>query len=108
MERMIGVPGAELEIAFATGGGHTIERIHYIRPKSDRSFDRRHCDPGYAHIAFRVRDIERMVDAITAAGYGVFSRPQVVEAGPRKGGKIVYAQGPDGTVIELQQNPPPP
>jgi glyoxylase I family protein len=106
VDRMIGVPGAELEIAFATGGGFTIELIHYIRPKSERSFDRRHCDPGYAHIAFRIRDIDRMAAAISAAGYRLFSRPQVIEAGPRKGGKNVYAEGPDGIVIELQQDPP--
>jgi glyoxylase I family protein len=106
VDRMLGVPGAELDIAFATGGGCTIELIHYVRPKSDRPFTMRHCDSGFAHIAFKVDDVEQMADAVSAAGYHLFSRPQVVPAGPRKGGKNVYAQGPDGIVIELQQAPP--
>jgi catechol 2,3-dioxygenase-like lactoylglutathione lyase family enzyme len=103
--KMVGVPGAEVDIAFATHGGHTIELICYVAPQSSRDHDLVHCDIGYAHIAFEVDDIERVSKAAQAAGYQPFGEPQLVPAGPRKGGWNVYARGPDGIVIELQQAP---
>jgi catechol 2,3-dioxygenase-like lactoylglutathione lyase family enzyme len=108
VERMTGVPGAELDIAFATGGGHTIELIQYVAPVLPRTADKRPCDPGFAHIAFQVEDIDAVVTAINAAGFEAVSPPQIVPAGPRKGGKNVYTRGPDGIVIEFQQAPPAP
>jgi glyoxylase I family protein len=103
VERMIGVAGAVVDIAFATCGDHTIELICYVEPRSSHTGDLRHCDTGFAHVAFEVNDIDSMAEAVQASGYRLFSEPQVVPAGPRKGGKNVYAQGPDGIVIELQQ-----
>jgi catechol 2,3-dioxygenase-like lactoylglutathione lyase family enzyme len=104
--RITGVPGAELDIAFAVAPGHMIELMQYIAPVSRRTFDLRPCDPGFSHIAFEVEDIDAAVAAIEAAGYGAVSVPQIVPAGPRKGGKNVYARGPDGIVIEFQEAPP--
>ena len=104
--RITGVPGAELDIAFAVAPGHMIELMQYITPVSGRSLDLRPCDPGFSHIAFEVDDIDAAVAAIEAAGYTAVSRPQVVPAGPRKGGKNVYTRGPDGIVIEFQEAPP--
>jgi catechol 2,3-dioxygenase-like lactoylglutathione lyase family enzyme len=106
VERMVDVPGAEVDIAFATLGDCTIELICYVTPRSDRINDMRHCDGGFAHIAFMVDDIDSMQQAVKAAGYQLFSEPQVVPAGPRKDGKNVYARGPDGIIVELQQAPP--
>jgi catechol 2,3-dioxygenase-like lactoylglutathione lyase family enzyme len=106
--RMIGVSGAEVDIAFAICGDHTVELICYVTPHEARDHDLRHCDIGYAHLAFEVESIERMAVAVRAAGYELFSEPQVVPAGPRKGGLNVYARGPDGIVIELQQAAAPP
>jgi len=105
--RMVGVPGAEVAIAFATSGDCTIELICYVTPRSDRTSNLRHCDTGFAHIAFQVDDIESMMQSVRAAGFRLYSEPQVVPAGPRKGGKNVYTQGPDGIVVELQEPPPP-
>jgi catechol 2,3-dioxygenase-like lactoylglutathione lyase family enzyme len=104
--RITGVPGAELDIAFAIAPGHVIELMQYLTPVSRRTFDLRPCDPGFSHIAFEVEDIDAAVTDLEAAGYGAFSRPQIVPAGPRKGGKTVYAHGPDGIVIEFQEAPP--
>jgi catechol 2,3-dioxygenase-like lactoylglutathione lyase family enzyme len=105
VERMVAVPGADVDIAFATLGDCTIELICYVAPRSIRAYDLRHCDSGFAHIALEVDDIDRVIQSVTAAGYRPYSEPQVMAAGPRKGGKNVYAQGPDGIVIELQQSP---
>lgn len=102
--RMVGIPEAELDIAFATGGGHTIELIQYVRPDGG-PLNRRHCDIGYTHLAVMVRDIEAMAARVADAGYRLFSKPQTVPAGPRKGLRNVYAEGPDGIVLELQESP---
>ena len=105
VERITGVAGAEVDIAFATGPGCTIELMRFLAPGSDRTFDLRPCDPGFAHIAFEVDDIDATLAAIEAAGFRSFSRPQIVPAGPRKGGKNIYTEGPDGIVVEFQQAP---
>lgn len=106
--RMIGVPGAVLDIAFCTGGGHTIELLHYVSPPPQGDFDRQHNETGFAHIAFAVEDIDAAAAAVRAAGFELFGAPEVVPAGPRKGGKNLYARDVAGIVIELQQAPPPP
>jgi catechol 2,3-dioxygenase-like lactoylglutathione lyase family enzyme len=106
VERLVGVPGAVVDIAFATLGDSTVELICYVEPRSNRANYLKHCDTGFAHIAFDVDDIESTIDSLHAAGYRSFSQPQVIPAGPRKGGKNVYAQGPDGIVVELRQAPP--
>ncbi len=102
--RMVGVPGSEIDIAFATCGGHSIELIQYVRPDGN-PLNRRHCDIGYTHLAVMVRDIDAMATAIADAGYRLFSEPQIVPAGPRKGLRNVYAEGPDGIILELQEAP---
>lgn len=104
--RITGVPGAELDIVFAMAPGHMIELMQYITPVSQRVFDLKPCDPGFTHIAFEVEDIDAAVQAIEAAGCEPFGTPQIVPAGPRKGGKNVYVRGPDNIFIEFQQAPP--
>ena len=81
---MVGIPGAEVDIVFATLGDSTIELICYINPRSDRVNDLRHCDTGFAHIAFHVDDIDSVVGSVQAAGYRLYGDPQIVPAGPRK------------------------
>jgi catechol 2,3-dioxygenase-like lactoylglutathione lyase family enzyme len=106
VEKITGVPNAEIEITFVFGAGYCIELLHFVYPVSDRCIDLRACDAGFAHIAFEVDNIDAMVGKVEAAGYRAFSRPQIVPAGPRKGGKTVYTRGPDGIVIEFQQAAP--
>jgi glyoxylase I family protein len=106
VEKITGVPGAEIDIAFAVGAGYSIELLHFVHPVSQRRMDLQACDPGFAHVAFEVGNIEDIVDSVEAAGYRALSRPQTVPAGPRKGGKNVYVRGPDGIIIEFQQAAP--
>ena len=104
--RMVGVPGARLRIAFCSGGGHTIELIQYVNPAPTPAARRPHNETGFTHIALLVEDIDAASRAICAAGFELFGEPQTVLAGPRKGGKNVYARDTAGLVIELQQPPP--
>jgi catechol 2,3-dioxygenase-like lactoylglutathione lyase family enzyme len=83
VEKITGVPGAEVDIAFAIGAGYSIELLHFVHPSSERTMDLRPCDPGFAHIAFEVESLEQVLDRVEAAGFRAFSRPQVIPAGPR-------------------------
>ena len=106
VSRMVGVPEAALRIAFCSGGGHTIELIEYLNPRPTSEVRLPHNQTGFTHIAVLVEDIDEAGTAISKAGFELFGAPQTVPAGPRKGGKNVYARHGAGLVIELQQPPP--
>ncbi|HUZ72811.1 MAG TPA: VOC family protein [Stellaceae bacterium] len=103
--KITGLPGAVLDIAFVDTPAHRIELIQYLAPQGQATLPLRPCDAGCAHVAFEVDDAEAAVAAIRAAGYLAVSDPQIVPAGPRKGGKNVYVRGPDGIIVEFQQAP---
>jgi catechol 2,3-dioxygenase-like lactoylglutathione lyase family enzyme len=106
VSRLHGVENASVKIAFCSGGGHTIELIQYVNPEPQPALKRRHNETGFMHVAMMVEDIDAAAQALQAAGFELFSPPQVVQAGPRKGGKNVYARDLAGLVLELQQAPP--
>lgn len=103
--KITGLPGAELDIVFVETPGHKIELMQYWTPRGRAGFDLRPCDPGFAHISFEVKEIDALVSVLDSAGYRAVSAPQIVQAGPRKGGRNVYVRGPDGIVIEFQEAP---
>jgi catechol 2,3-dioxygenase-like lactoylglutathione lyase family enzyme len=103
--RLTGVVDAVIDIQFAYGYGCTVELQHYVNPDGKRPLALQPCDAGFAHIAFEVDDVEAIANKISAAGYAPISDPQVVPAGPRKGGKNLYVRGPDNIVIEFQVAP---
>ena len=106
VDRITGLPGAELDIAFAECPGHRIELMQYLAPAGRADALPRPCDPGFAHVAFEVDDIDATVAALAAGGYPPVNPPEIVPAGPRKGGKNVYLYGPAGVALEFQQAPP--
>jgi catechol 2,3-dioxygenase-like lactoylglutathione lyase family enzyme len=101
VERVTGVPGADMEIAFVSGHGHTVELIEYKAPASKGKVQARPCDTGFAHLAFNVDDVDGAVSA--AAGYGVtaVSAPVAINAGPNRGRKVVYCRDGDGVTFEF-------
>jgi catechol 2,3-dioxygenase-like lactoylglutathione lyase family enzyme len=105
VENITGVEGAEVLIAFVDLPGHQIELIQYLAPEDRKLSALRACDTGFAHLAFEVDDVEAVLAAIRAGGFEPFNPPEVVPAGPRKGGKNVYTRDPDGVVLEFQQAP---
>ena len=105
VERITGVDGAEVLIAFVNLPGHQIELLQYLKPDDRRVSELRPCDTGATHLAFEVDDIDAVLEAIKAGGFEPVNPPQAVPAGPRKGGKTVYTRDPDGVVLEFQQAP---
>ncbi|MBT6208471.1 MAG: hypothetical protein HOI35_00420 [Woeseia sp.] len=104
VERLTGVPGAQIRIAFVDLPGHQIELIQYLNPTDTLTSELRHCDAGAFHIALEVDDIEAATDAAESAGYVALGEPQIVPEGPRKGNRNVYLRNSDGIVIEFQMS----
>lgn len=102
VQTIVGMPDAILRIAIVyVPGGANIELIEYARPKG-RKVDSRPCNPGIAHIAFLVDDIERTYLDLTAQGVHFVSPPVWAPGNDGKGKwGVCYLKGPDDITIEL-------
>ena len=61
---------------------------------------------GVAHIAFEVADLGALVPRLRAAGVRLRSEPVVLlEEGRWHGAQAVYAEDPDGVIVELVELP---
>ena len=105
VERITGVPGAEIEIAFVELPGHRIELLQYLKPDVRQISVLRPCDTGFVHLAFEVDDVNAVLNAVRAGGFAAINPPVSPDAGPRKGGKVVYTRDLDGIVLEFQETP---
>ena len=102
-----GVPGAEIKLAVLKAPGHKIELLEYLAPPDRKqNVDLRPCDVGSAHIALTVDDLDAVLNAMAASGWKTAGQPQALKTGPNAGKRVVYVRDPDGTTIELMQQPP--
>jgi catechol 2,3-dioxygenase-like lactoylglutathione lyase family enzyme len=100
-ERITGIPGADLMIAFVRAPGHSIELIEYRAPAEKGRVNARPCDTGFAHIAFNVDDVDAVLAAVEPHGVKPISPPVTIDQGPNKGRRVVYTRDPDGITIEF-------
>ena len=107
IERVVAIPGADIEVAYIQAPGHRLELIRYRGPDSRRQVESRPCDAGFAHVAFDVDDIDSVVVASKEAGVMPLAEPQDLDRGPNKGGRVVYTRDLDGITIEFIQPPKP-
>jgi catechol 2,3-dioxygenase-like lactoylglutathione lyase family enzyme len=101
IERMTAIAGADVEIAFVRGPGHTIELVEYKAPADRTASSMRLCDAGAAHIAFDVDNVQAAVAGAGAHGFRPIGEIIVIDAGPNRGREVVYLKGPDGFVVEF-------
>lgn len=102
LDSIVGVPGAELEIAVVVApGGHKIELLQYDKPDVRPIYRPRSCDVGSAHLTFSVTDIDALLDRVESAGWKRLGAPQTTASGMR----VAYARGPEGHTIEMMQLP---
>lgn len=100
-----GVPGAEISIAVLQGCGHKIELLEYLAPSDRQHFRPRPCDVGSVHIAFVVDHLDALLERIADSGWQAAGTPQILQAGPNAGKRVVYVRDPDGSTIELMERP---
>ena len=114
LRRVVGFPDAELRIALlrlpgssSGASGHHIELLEYRSPRGTRG-DPRTCNPGNAHVAFMVEDIDAAYAELSATGVRFKSVPVEITHGRNRGGKAVYFLDPDDITLELVQPAPRP
>lgn len=103
-EKVVGIPGAHLKIAYLDAWGHKLELIQYLSHPGGRVTTQT-CDVGSAHLCFDVDDVNTMVRELAAKGVKFKGTPQLIPAGVNKGGLAVYLEDPDGITLEFIQPP---
>ena len=102
--QVTGAHGARVRLAIVSLADQTIELLEYQgldRPSAPaKSFD-----PGFAHLALVVDDIDALLARIAAYGWKAQGTPQPIASGARAGTRVIYAVGPDGATIEFMQPP---
>ena len=66
--------------------------------------DTRTGNPGTAHIAFMVDDLDSLFAELAARGVDFVSEPVTPTTGPNTGGRAVYMIDPDGLRVEFMQS----
>jgi catechol 2,3-dioxygenase-like lactoylglutathione lyase family enzyme len=106
VEKITGVEGAEVDIAFVRCPGHVLELLCFVRPENKAGSTLRTSDPGFFHLCLKVRSLDRVIETLGAGGFRPLSEVQTVQEGPARGMRVVYARDPDGVVLELIEEPP--
>lgn len=107
VQRVVGYPGATLEIAELAipGTDVRLEIIEY-RNVEKQAIDPATAHPGTMHFSLFVDDLLEIHERLSAAGVEFVSEPQHSTGGHLKGGIVVYMKDPDGIRVELVQPPP--
>lgn len=102
--QVTGAHGAKVRLAIVSLAEQTIELLEYQGP--DRpSVPAKPFDPGFAHLALVVDDIDALLVRIAVYGWKAQGTPQPIASGARAGTRVIYAVGPDGATIEFMQPP---
>ncbi len=79
-----------------------LELIEYSNIEQ-AEIDHRNGNPGIAHIAFQVEDLDKFYTYLVENNVKSVSKPTTPTVGPNVGGRIVYMIDPDGYRVELIQ-----
>lgn len=104
---IVGYPGATIRMAWLRhpDGGPILELLQYVDP-AGTPVDTATPNPGTAHVAFSVPDIQATFDRLRAAGIAFrTAAPVAITAGANRGGYAAYFIDPDGITLELLQPP---
>jgi catechol 2,3-dioxygenase-like lactoylglutathione lyase family enzyme len=101
IQKVTGVEGADMEIAFVRGPGQVVELIEYKAPASKGSRRRTALRHRFAHLALDVDDVDAAVAAAARFGVGAIHPPVTIDQGPNKGKKVVYVRDADGVTLEF-------
>ena len=100
-EKVTGIKGAKLNIAYFKAFNCAVELIQYLQPKGKR-IDTATNNVGSAHVCFIVNDFAMMVARLKEYGVEFVSEDNcIVPAGPNKGRGVAYFHDPDRNTIEV-------
>ena len=103
VRKIVGFPDASLRIAIVQIPNGQIELIEYVQPEGTL-VDSTTCNPGAAHIAFQVDDIQKLYEDLSRQGIR-FINPPTWGPGPDGTGTwgVSYLKGPDGLTVEVME-----
>ena len=101
IERITGVKGANVMIAYVRGAGHSLELIEYSGPNDRTAVYPKPCDVGFAHVAYDVDDIDSVIAAASSHDVTPIGPVTVIDQGPNQGSRVAYLRDPDGITIEF-------
>lgn len=101
---LVGYPEVDLHAAILKlpNNDGRLELLEY-RNVDGTPIDSANGNPGTAHVAFFVDDLDPYFEKLKAAGVQYVSAPVTPTIGPNKGGRAVYMIDPDGFRVELIQ-----
>src|SRR6185437_5897159 len=98
----LGVPDSVLSFAFLRIGPDIVELLEYENPRG-KPYDRRNCDVGATHLAFRVEDVDAAYERLIGQGIEFNAPPFRIDEGPLAGCAFAYFTDPDGVQLEIFQ-----
>jgi catechol 2,3-dioxygenase-like lactoylglutathione lyase family enzyme len=107
VQKVVGYhPHVTLEIAYlqVPGSEACLEILEY-RGVPRAPVDTATANPGTAHFSLFVDDLGGLYQRLSASGVQFLSEVQTSDAGPLKGGRVVYMIDPDGIRVELVELP---
>jgi catechol 2,3-dioxygenase-like lactoylglutathione lyase family enzyme len=109
IERMTGLPGAEVEYADVELGTRVLELLAYRSQDPRRAAPSRQERPGSVHIALEVDDARRVHGRLAERGFAPLSPPQTLpdDGSDWAGCVIFYVRDPDGVTIEIVERATP-
>lgn len=102
VDTVIGIPDSRSEIVMLRppGGGTGLELSSFVRPDhKPGSPDAMSTELGLRNVAFEVPDLQAILDALAADGYGLVGGVGQYESMWR----MAYVRGPDGIIVALAQ-----
>jgi glyoxylase I family protein len=93
--------GVHLRLPGYGDTGPTLEIFSY-EDTSDKQLPMPN-EPGFAHIAFAVDDVEQALETVISAGGGSVGEIATTEVDGVGSLQVVYARDPEGNIVELQK-----
>lgn len=99
-EKVTGIQGAKLIIAYLQTSNCAIELIQYLSPQGEK-LDTETCNVGSAHVCFIVDEFQKMVKKLEGNHVKFPGEPTIIPAGPNKGKAVLYFEDNDSNTIEI-------
>ena len=99
-QKVTGIKGAYLKIAYLEVNNCRIELIEYLAPKGDK-IDTKTCNVGSAHICFNVSNFQSFVTKLRANNIKFAGDICKILSGPNKEKNALYIEDYDSNTIEI-------
>ena len=103
-DTLLQLKGVDLRAVYLEREGVRIELLHYASPGHTGDATPRELNRlGLTHLSLRVDDLDALLAELMPAGVNVLSHTQIEI--PEAKARAVFITDPDGTLIELEQQP---